>query len=86
MSETIGLRVRVHEAWDDVNLALPVHATVGEVKQRVLEIVGEQDAPAEFVIKFRGVELRHEEQTLADAGVPDDAALIVLRRRRRAVR
>ena len=86
MSETIALRVRVHEAWDDVHLALPAHATVADVKHRVLEIVGEQDAPDEFVIKFRGIELRDEMQTLADAGLPEDAALIVLRRRRRAVR
>ena len=48
--------------------------------------MGEQANANEFIVKFRGVELRDETSTLSAAGVPDGGALIVLRRRRRAVR
>ncbi len=86
MNESVTLRVRMHDAWDDITLSLPVGTSVGAVKQRVLDVVGEQDAPAEFVVKFRGIELRNEAASLSDADIPDGAALIVLRRRRRAIR
>ena len=86
MSDTVELRVRVHDAWDDVNIAVPSSTTVGELKRHVLEIVGEAEPADEFTVKFRGVELRNEQRSMADADVPDGAALIVLRRRRRAVR
>ncbi len=76
----------MHDAWDDVTLALAGNTSVGAVKRQVLDVVGELDPPAEFVVKFRGIEVRDEASTLVDAGIPDGAALIVLRRRRRAIR
>lgn len=82
----IALRIRMHEAWDDVNLMLPEETSVRDMKRQVLEIVGEHAPDSEFMVKFRGVELRDEALALRDAGIPDDAALIILRRRRRAVR
>ncbi len=76
----------MHDAWDDITLSLPAGTAVGAVKQQVLDVVGEQDAPDEFVVKFRGIEVRNEAASLSDADIPDGAALIVLRRRRRAIR
>ncbi len=86
MNDAITLRVRLHEAWDDVTLTVPSATPLAEVKQRVLDAMGEPADGSEFVVKFRGVELRDETNTLFDVGVPDGGALIVLRRRRRAVR
>lgn len=86
MTDRVTLRVRVHDAWDDIALSLPVATPVGAVKQQVLDVVGEHDPPGDFVVKFRGIEVRNESESLADAGIPDGAALIVLRRRRRAIR
>ena len=86
MIDDVTLRVRLHEAWDDINIAVPPQTTVGELKRQVLTIAGDATPPGEFAVKFRGVELRDEQQSVADARIPDGAALIVLRRRRRAVR
>lgn len=80
------LRVTVLDAWDEV--ALPKHPdqTLAALKRAALEAARIPDDPAAFVLKFRGAELRDEQQTVAEAALPDNAALIVLRRRRRAVR
>ena len=42
--------------------------------------------PSEYVLKYRGAELSNETQSLADAGLAPNGALIVLHRRRRPVR
>jgi hypothetical protein len=42
--------------------------------------------PAGYVLKFRGAELQDESESLAQAGVVANGALIVLPRRRRPVR
>lgn len=86
MNDAITLRVRLHESWDDVTLTVPSATPLAEVKRWVLDAMGEPADGSEFVVKFRGVELRDEATTLREAGVPDGAALIVLRHRRRAVR
>lgn len=80
------LRVMVHDAWDTVPLAPAADATVADVKAAALAAARITRAPAEYGVKFRGAELRDEALTLAAAGIPDDANLIVLRRRRRPVR
>lgn len=76
----------VLEAWDKVTLSVPSTTTLHEIKQLALHAVRVVDNPAAYLVKFRGVELPHEERTLAQSDVPPDGALIVLRRRRRAVR
>jgi hypothetical protein len=42
--------------------------------------------PAGYVLKFRGAELQDERQSLAEAGLVPNGALIVLPRRRRPVK
>ncbi len=80
------VRVTVLEAWDEITLKVPPSTTVHEVKQLALQAVRVIDNPAAFLVKFRGAELPHEDRTLSQSDIPPDGALIVLRRRRRAVR
>lgn len=86
MTAGLPVRVTVLEAWDDVTLDLSPDTTLTETKRQALAAVRLVDDPAEFMIKFRGAELPDESRTLADVAVPAGGALIVLRRRRRAVR
>lgn len=86
MSETLPVRVTVMEAWDDVTLDLSAATTLRDVKQQSLAAVRLVEDPSEFLVKFRGAEMPDESRTLADVGFPAGGALIVLRRRRRAVR
>ena len=86
MTAGLPVRVTVLEAWDDVTLDLSPDTTLTEAKRQALAAVRLVDDPAEFMIKFRGAELPDESRTLADVAVPAGGALIVLRRRRRAVR
>lgn len=86
MIESVTVRVRLHESWDDVMVTVPSATPLAQVKRQVLDAMGERADADAFVVKFRGVELRDESSTLGDAGVPDGGALIVLRRRRRVVR
>lgn len=80
------VRVMVHDAWDEVVLPWDAHAPLSSLKQSALEMTRVIDDPREFALKFNGAELRDESATLAASGVPEGAALILLRRRRRAVR
>lgn len=80
------MRVMVHDAWDEVVLPWQADTALGALKRAALEITRVAGAPDEFVVKFNGAELRDETATMATCGVPDNGALILLRRRRRAVR
>lgn len=86
MTATLPLRVMVQDAWDEVRLDLPSGTTLGELKRRALEATRVTRDPAGYVLKFRGAELGDETQSLADAGLVPNGALIVLPRRRRPVR
>lgn len=83
---TIPVRVMVEDAWDQVSLVLPPSAPLAEAKTRALALTHATGAPDQFLIKFRGAEMFNEARSLADAGVVSNAALIVMRRRRRPVR
>lgn len=80
------LRVTVLDVWDEVRLPFDAEMSLGEVKRRALEAARVTDHPDRFMVKFRGAELPDTSATLGDAGVPEAAPLIVLRRHRRAVR
>ncbi|HTS89164.1 MAG TPA: hypothetical protein VMG41_11805 [Gemmatimonadales bacterium] len=83
---TIPVRVTVADSWDQVSLELPAEAPLSEAKSRALALTHVRGRPDQFLVKFRGAELSDEAQSLAQAGVVPNAALIVLRRRRRPVR
>jgi hypothetical protein len=83
---TLPLRVMVQDAWDEVHLDLPAATSLSEVKRQALDATRVVGDPASYVLKFRGAELRDETQSLAEAGLVPNGALIVLPRRRRPVR
>lgn len=86
MTGAIPLRVTVLDAWDAVPLALPPSTSVGDLKREALARARVRGDPADYLVKFRGAVLDDEGRSLQDAGVPANAPLIVLRRRRRPVR
>ncbi len=86
MSESIPLRVMVHESWDDVSLEAAPDSTIGDLKRQALAAThAARDADA-YEVKFRGALMSDESQTLATAGVVPNAQLIVLSKRRQPVR
>lgn len=80
------IRVMVHDAWDQLELDVQPGATLANLKADLLDATRVRGDPDEFVLKWRGAELRDESATIGSLELPDDAALILLRRRRRAVR
>jgi hypothetical protein len=83
-----AVRVTVTEAWDQVTLAAGPDTSVGELKRRGLSeaLGGRTVDPDAYVVKLRGAEVFDEAATLGALGVPANAALIILPRRRRPVR
>jgi len=86
VSATLPVRVMVQDAWDEVRLDLPPATTLGELKRRALDATRVVQDPDGYMLKFRGAELKNEAQSLAEAGLVPNGALIVLPRRRRPVR
>ncbi len=82
----MAVRVTVLEAWDDITLDLAAATTLAEVKRQALAAMRIVEDPTEYLMKFRGAELPDESRTLGEVAFPAGGALIVLRRRRRAVR
>lgn len=80
------LRVTVLEAWDEVRMPFDPAMRLAEVKRRALASARVTEAADRFLVKFRGAEVRDEQATLAECGIPEAAPLIVMRRHRRAVR
>jgi hypothetical protein len=86
VSESLRLRVMVQDAWDEIPLDLPPDTPLAELKRAALDATRVRQDPDDYVLKFRGAELYDESQTLADAGLVPNGAVIVLPRRRRPVR
>lgn len=86
MSGELQLRVHVLDVWDEVRLAFSPVTTISALKVAALGFANVTDDPAEYLVKFRGAELSDESRSLADEKVPNDAGLIVMRRRRMPVR
>lgn len=87
MSEaTLPLRVTVLDTWDEVQMAVAPDTTLESVKRRALTEARVMGDAEDFVVKFRGAELRDTSASVAQAALPADAALIVLRRGRPPVR
>jgi len=81
------IRVSVPEVWDNVELAAEPEWTVERVKYEALATTtGRTPDGAAFEVKFRGAKVLDESATLAKLGVPDNAALIVLRIKREPVK
>jgi hypothetical protein len=86
VSAILRLRVTVQDAWDEIPLDLPPDTSLAELKRRALDGTRVTRDPGEYVLKFRGAELYDESRSLADVGLVNNGAVIVLPRRRRPVR
>lgn len=86
MTGLVPVRVTVADVWDAVALDLAPSTSLAELKREALMRSRVVRDPAEYVIKFRGAEMLDESTTLKDAGIPPNAPLIVLPRRRRPLR
>jgi hypothetical protein len=86
VSDDLPLRVTVLDTWSAVPLEVPPGTSIAEVKRRALARMGIRRSPAGYVVKYNGAELFDEGRSLAEHAVPAHAALIVLPRRRMAVR
>ena len=86
MTGTVPLRVMVLDAWDAVTLDLPLSTSLGDLKREALARARVLGDPDQYLVKFRGAVLDDERRSLQEAGVPANAPLIVLSRRRRPVR
>ena len=82
----LPVRVMVEDSWDQVMLELDTSTTVADAKQRALSMTHTVRDASDYLVKFRGAEIQDEDQSLADAGIVPNAALIVMPRRRRPVR
>ncbi|HEU4570007.1 MAG TPA: hypothetical protein VFS07_05490 [Gemmatimonadales bacterium] len=86
MSGAATLRVRVQDAWDELVLPYDKRQTVAKLKAQALKAAHRPADPAGYELKFRGAAVLDEGDTLEALGVPAGAGLIVLKRRRQAVR
>ena len=80
------LRVRVSDAWADVELPWNADLRIGELKLRALVATQRAEDPAVYEVKFRGARVLDEGATVGELKVPAGAGLIVQKRRRQAVR
>ncbi|MEP6780357.1 MAG: hypothetical protein ABJC26_10750 [Gemmatimonadaceae bacterium] len=83
------LTIRVHgaEVWDAVRVEANASTPVRHVKQAALAVLmPDVDALDGYVVKLGGTEIRNENLSLTEAGVKNGATLLVMSRRRRAVR
>jgi hypothetical protein len=85
MTPTLPVRVMVEDVWDEVFLELPTQTAIADVKRQALALTRVKRDPSAYMVKYRGAELS-ESQSLAEAGLVPNGALIVLSRRRRPVR
>ena len=84
---TLTLRVAVADAWEVFTLEAGPGETIGAVKRRGLEAAHIDPARAGlYEVKVGGALVADETRTLANLGVPDNAPLVILFRRRRPVR
>lgn len=86
MSDLRDIRVTVQDAWDEITLPAGGETPIRDLKRRALAAARVGADPARYLVKFRGAEVRDESVSVAALGVPAGGAMIVLSRRRRAVR
>jgi hypothetical protein len=86
MSAPTPIRVTVLDSWEEVPLLVPASMTIADVKRAALAQSKVRRPPDEYVVKYNGAELYEAGNTIAQAGVRPNGALIVLRRRRAPVR
>lgn len=83
----IAVRVSVPDVWDTVELEVDPTYSIAELKRMALgEATGVTKDADSYQVKYRGGLVLNERSTLAELGIPDGAALIVLPAKRIPVR
>lgn len=82
----IPVRVMVLDTWDDLHFDVPPTARVADLKARALTQATIRHPASDYLVKFRGAEVAEGDTTVAEAGIVANAGLVVLPRRRSAVR
>jgi hypothetical protein len=86
-THAITIRVEMPEVWDVVRIRVSPGATVREVRQAAVEALQPgAEYMDDFVVKFRGWEVLHLDETLAEVGIGEGAILLVHYVRKRPVR
>lgn len=85
-AEAAALRVRLLDTWDEYAFPMAPGASVGDLKRDVLARAGVRALPDEYEVKYNGARLDESGRSLAELGVPPNAAVIVLPSRRRPAR
>jgi hypothetical protein len=81
------VRVQCAEAWDAVRVELTRATPVIDVKRAAMSVLmPDVDDIGEYVVKLNGFEITDERQSLESVGAVDGSTLLVMSRRRRAVR
>ncbi len=83
---TMPVRVMLTDVWDEFHLDISGDTPLAQLKQQVLDLGRVPADPDRYVVKYRGAQLLNEDKSLADLGLVRNAALIMLPRRRQAVR
>ena len=83
-----SLRVHSAEAWDAVRVEVLPTSAVSEVKRAAMAVMmsdasGDLDS---YVVKLRGVEIANESASVQAVGALDGSTLLIMARRKRAVR
>lgn len=86
MTAPTPVRVMVLDTWEEIPLTLPASTPIAELKRVALAKSRIRRPAGEYVVKYNGAELYEAGNTLGQAGVPANGALIVLLRRRAPVR
>jgi hypothetical protein len=80
------LRVMVLDAWDQIPLRLSGATSLADLKREALGRARVRGAPEDYEVKYNGARLEENGRTLAELGLPPNAAVILLARRRRPAR
>jgi len=80
------LRVRVLDTWDEYPFQIAPGTSVADLKRDVLVQAGIRRHPDEYEVKYNGARIDEGGRPLAELGLPPNAAVIVLPRRRRPAR
>lgn len=86
MTAATPIRVTVLDTWEEIPLTVPASTPIADVKRAALAKSRVRRPAGEYVMKYNGAELYEAGNTIGQAGVPANGALIVLQRRRAPVR
>jgi hypothetical protein len=83
----LAFRVQFYDAWDAIEVIAPATESVATVKARALAVLApDVQYPDDVMVKLRGIEVREERRSLAEAGVLDGSTLLLHFRRKRPLK